>query len=117
MYLRVYGCIICRVAPVSGAFALCLSCRDRELREVPMIINVPEEHERYKSGTLTVFYLLTVGVYSDHSRDAIQAILEAQDEVSRSKGYLQNHRHGGELGEVPASPVWAIPRRVKYQTN
>ncbi|KAF9790512.1 hypothetical protein BJ322DRAFT_395524 [Thelephora terrestris] len=44
-----HGCISCRAAPGSGASILCQSCYDNELRRAPAIVQVPVDHNRYKS--------------------------------------------------------------------
>lgn len=46
------GCISCRVAPRNGTTILCLTCYDNALRAGPVLINVSEDHENFKSGTL-----------------------------------------------------------------
>ena len=44
------GCISCRVAPRNGGSILCQHCYDGALRKGPVIVEVPEDHENYKSG-------------------------------------------------------------------
>jgi hypothetical protein len=44
------GCISCRAAPKSGTTIMCQPCHDRALRVAPVIIEVPEDHENFKSG-------------------------------------------------------------------
>jgi len=48
------GCISCRAAPRNGALVMCRPCHDRALGVTPAIIEVPEDHEIYKSGMPTV---------------------------------------------------------------
>ena len=50
------GCISCRAAPMIDASVLCQPCHDTALSTAPVIIEVPEGHNTYKSGTLTTFY-------------------------------------------------------------
>ena len=45
-----HGCISCRKVPTNGVTVFCASCHDSILRMAPMIVEVPEDHERYKSG-------------------------------------------------------------------
>jgi len=45
-----HGCISCRRAPTNGVTVFCKPCHDKVLRMAPMIVEVPEDHERYKSG-------------------------------------------------------------------
>ena len=47
------GCMSCRGAPTDGSTVFCQPCHDRFLRTAPMIVEVPRDHERYKSGQLT----------------------------------------------------------------
>ena len=46
------GCISCRAAPRNGQLVMCQPCHDSALRTAPAIIEVPEDHENYKSGNL-----------------------------------------------------------------
>ncbi|KAF9643753.1 hypothetical protein BDM02DRAFT_1355394 [Thelephora ganbajun] len=43
------GCIFCRAAPRNGTLAMCQPCYDRALHMAPVVIEVPEDHENYKS--------------------------------------------------------------------
>ena len=45
-----HGCISCRKAPTNGVTIFCKLCHDKVLRMVSMIVEVPEDHERYESG-------------------------------------------------------------------
>lgn len=51
-----HGCISCRAAAMTDGSVLCESCHDSALSEAPAIIQVPEDHKNYKSGTSTVLY-------------------------------------------------------------
>jgi len=42
-------CISCRKAPTTGSVVFCKDCYDEVIKEAPMIVKVPEDHERYKS--------------------------------------------------------------------
>ncbi|KAF9790511.1 ADP-ribosylation [Thelephora terrestris] len=44
-----HGCISCRAAPRSNASVLCQSCHGNELKKAPAIVQVPEDHNNYKS--------------------------------------------------------------------
>ena len=53
---------------MTDASVLCHRCYNIALSKAPVIIKVPEDHENYKSGTLTVFYWQTYnGSLSDNS--------------------------------------------------
>lgn len=80
------GCISCRVAPRSGSLVMCQPCYDRALRTAPIIIEVPEDHENYKSGGPTTFRSL--GSETDQSTVADQ--------------FKQSWRHGTTCPEVRA---------------
>ncbi|KAF9648775.1 ADP-ribosylation [Thelephora ganbajun] len=43
------GCISCRKAPTNGVVVFCQLCYNKALRKAPMIVEVPEGHEKYKS--------------------------------------------------------------------
>ena len=45
-----HGCISCRRAPTNGVTVFCKPCHGKVLRMAPMIVEVPKDHERYKSG-------------------------------------------------------------------
>ena len=45
------GCISCRVAPRNGGAILCQICYDDAISTGPVLIEVSEYHESYKSGT------------------------------------------------------------------
>ena len=47
----VRGCISCRAAPRYGKLVTCQPCHDKALRMAPLLIEVPEDHDAYKSGT------------------------------------------------------------------
>jgi len=47
-----YCCISCRTAPTNGVTVFCKSCHTKALRMAPMIVEVPEDHDKYKSGQL-----------------------------------------------------------------
>lgn len=57
------GCISCRVAPMNSPSILCQPCQDDALSKAPVIVEVPREHENYKSGKSTAFYLLAAEIY------------------------------------------------------
>lgn len=44
------GCISCRKRPMSGSLPFCQSCYYKVPRGAPMIVELPEDHERYRSG-------------------------------------------------------------------
>ncbi|KAF9790513.1 hypothetical protein BJ322DRAFT_395572 [Thelephora terrestris] len=44
-----YGCISCRAGSRSSASVLCQTCYDNELKKAPAIVQVPEDHNNYKS--------------------------------------------------------------------
>ena len=48
------GCISCRTAPKTKLSALCQPCYENAMIMAPMIIAIPEDHESYRSGTLTM---------------------------------------------------------------
>ena len=56
------GCISCRAAPVNGPSILCQLCHNDALRVAPVIIEVPEDHDGYKSGMPTTLQWLGVGL-------------------------------------------------------
>ncbi|KAF9790516.1 hypothetical protein BJ322DRAFT_1036993 [Thelephora terrestris] len=43
------GCISCRAAPMSKVSVLCRPCHKDALSRTPVIVEVPEDHENYKS--------------------------------------------------------------------
>ena len=47
-----HGCVSYRKAPTNGVTVFCKPCHDEVLRMAPTIMEVPEDHERYKSGQL-----------------------------------------------------------------
>ena len=44
------GCISCREAETNGSVVFCQICYNGLLSMTPMIVEVPRDHERYKSG-------------------------------------------------------------------
>jgi len=43
------GCIYCRSAPMNGEVVFCDTCHNDVLQMAPMIVEVPSDHDRYKS--------------------------------------------------------------------
>ena len=69
---------------------MCQPCHDTAVRVAPVLIEVPEDHDNYKSGERRVFQLLTKGTdpFIAHSRETIPTNLEAWHNVPRSPGSL-----------------------------
>ena len=67
---------------------MCQPCHDRALRVAPVIVEVPEDHDNYKSGERRVFHLLT------RETDPFPFTVEKQ--------FQQTWRHGTTCPEVRA---------------
>ena len=44
------GCIYCRKAPTIGEINFCNLCHNKTLLTAPMVVEVPNDHNRYKDG-------------------------------------------------------------------
>ena len=80
------GCISCRAAPRSGTLVMCQSCHDDALCVAPVIIEVPGDHENYKSGRLTA---------------SLPSVRET-DQTTVSTQFQQSWRHGTTCPQVRA---------------
>ena len=54
------SCIFCRAPLENGPSDLCQHCHDNALNVAPVIIEVPEDHENYKSGMPAPFPWITM---------------------------------------------------------
>ena len=80
------GCISCRAAPRNGGTVMCQLCHHKASRMAPVIIEVPEDHENYKSGASSI--LLSFAMEAD------RYVVESQ--------FIQSWRHGTICPEVRA---------------
>ena len=65
---------------------MCQPCHDKALRVAPVIVEVPEDHDNYKSGERRVFHRLT----------------RETDTFPVEKQFQQTWRHGTTCPEVRA---------------
>ena len=80
------GCISCRIAPRNGTDVLCLPCYGKALRKAPVLIEVPDDHDNYRNGTLVIPHSLTIEI----------------DQIVVAMQFQQSWRHETECPEVRA---------------
>ncbi|KAF9790514.1 hypothetical protein BJ322DRAFT_395234 [Thelephora terrestris] len=81
-----HGCISCRAAPRSTASVLCQTCYDSELSKAPALVQVPEDHQNFKSVE-SQFQKTWKGTACPEVK-AIYKIIVAEASLKQYKQYL-----------------------------